>query len=72
MITIKESKETVNFMDLNVGDTFVYANLHFIKVAPITNTDGLTFTAVRLEDGVMQTIKSSTLVYPFDADLVIK
>lgn len=72
MLTIMTSKEYVQFMDLNVGDTFMYAKNYYMKVLPITNQDGITFTAVRLDDGVMETIKAATQVYPFDADLIIR
>lgn len=72
MLTIMTSKEYVQFMDLNVGDTFMYAKNYYMKVLPITNKDGITFTAVRLDDGAMETIKAGTQVDPFDADLIIR
>ena len=37
MLTIMTSKEYVQFMDLNVGDTFMYAKNYYMKVLPITN-----------------------------------
>ena len=72
MITIMVSEEYVQFMDLNVGDTFMCNKNYYMKVLPITNKDDITFTAVRLDDGVMETIKAATQVYPFDADLIIR
>lgn len=71
MITIMTSK-SVQFMDLQIGDTFIYEKSYYMKVFPITNKDGITVTAVRLDDGAVETIKAATQVYPFDADLIIK
>jgi hypothetical protein len=66
------SAEYVQFMDLQIGDTFMYGKNCYMKVLPITDKDGFTFTAVRLDDGAVETIKAATQVYPFDADLIIK
>ena len=72
MITIMTSKEYVQFMDLNVGDTFMYNKNYYMKIWPITNMDDRTFTAVRFDDGALETIKADTEVDPFDADLIIR
>jgi hypothetical protein len=66
------TSKSVQFMDLQIGDTFIYEKSYYMKVFPITNKDGITVTAVRLDDGAVETIKAATQVYPFDADLIIK
>ena len=54
------------FSELKCGDVFVHKPgcALCMKIKPIIDTDGRTFTAIRLEDGEIFTFESIDTVYP--------
>lgn len=73
MITVKQDKANGKlFENLDVGETFEYDGCFIIKIGGVKTYYDAVFNAVGVTDGVLHNLKPTDIVYPFDADLVIK
>ena len=73
MITVKQDKTNGKlFENLDVGETFDHDGCFLIKIGGVKTCYNAVFNAVGVTDGVLYHFKPTDIVYPFDADLVIK
>lgn len=73
MITVKQDKANGKlFENLDVGETFEHKGNLLIKVGNIKTLYDEPFNVVDITSGVLHNLHPTDMVYPFDADLVIK
>lgn len=73
MITVKQDTRNGKlFENLEVGATFECKDRYFVKIYECSTSVGLAVNAVNMATGEIHQFAATDMVYPFDADLVIK
>ena len=73
MITVKQDNANGKlFENLNVGDTFEHKGNYLIKIGDVKTHYDATVNAINITDGSLNRFGPTDIVYPFDAELIIK
>ena len=73
MITVKQDSTNGKlFENLCFGETFEYKGNYLIKIGFVKTEYGATVNAIDIADGSLHGLSPTDIVYPFDAELIIK
>ena len=73
MITVKQDSTNGKlFENLEVGTTFKFKDELLIKIGTVKTLYDMTCNAVGIINGVLYSLGPTDIVFPFDAELIIK